>query len=339
MRATIRQVAERAGVSRSTVSNVLLSRHGQTSDETKAAVLKAVRELDYVPVHPVLQNRAHKTHVISLVLNDANQFSYEFHGQNCAGVGKAALQNGYDLLTLVRPDPVWATDRREVGLLDRRSDGIIILSTETDEKIVFEALARREVPTVVCYRRDVPEGIVWADPNNQQIMFGAVAHLREHNHTRIAHLSMDSVIRFDYAERCRYFCEAVREYGVPQCAENIFTFSRTLLQDRKMPVEIAQQVLETGATAVVCANDWLSLLFWSALQEMGLEVPKDVSLIGVDNGQDAQARGLTTMGFSFTAVGAGAVAALLDRLAGRPIAECHREIEVQLHERNSVRRL
>jgi len=114
MRANIRQVAERAGVSRTTVSNVLLGRHDIVAPQKRDRVLRAARELDYMPVRPSLQNRHVQTKVIALALDDPGKAIWAFHSGTYSGVCEGALRHGYDLLTILRPDPDWASNGREV---------------------------------------------------------------------------------------------------------------------------------------------------------------------------------------------------------------------------------
>jgi DNA-binding LacI/PurR family transcriptional regulator len=332
MRANIRQVAERAGVSRTTVSNVLLGREHLVAPEKRYLVMQAVRELDYVPVRPTLQNRHAETRVIALALDDPQKVSWDFHSSTYRGLCEGAVRHGYDVLTLLRPDPEWANDRREVGLLDRRSDGVIFIAPDIGQHSTFEALSRRGIPTVACYRRDVPEGIAWVDPDNRGAMVGAVEHLVKHGHKSIAHLTKNDAAQFDFVQRCIEFVNAVHLFKLGRCAENIVTFEGQMS-------DVAHRVRELKITAVVCASDWLANHLWTALEEAGLQVPDDISLIGVDNAPQSAVRGLTTMAFSFAEVGSLATDALVAQITGERASDCCRVAPVHLVERQSVRSL
>jgi LacI family transcriptional regulator len=332
MRSTIRQVAERAGVSRTTVSNVMLGRHDIVAPQKRDSVLQAVRELEYVPVRPSLQNRHVETRVIALALDDPSKALWAFHSGTYGGVCEGALRHGYDLLTLLRPDPDWATDRREVGLLDRRSDGVVFIAPEIGDIPTFEALARHKIPTVVCYRRNVPKGIAWVDPDNRDAMMGAVSHLVENGHTNIAYL-MPEREQFDFSERRREYSKAARSLGVADSADHV------LIEPEPQMPDLARYLKEMGVTALVGACDWITLEAWTALEKAGLSVPDDISLVGVDNSPEAAARGLTSLGFSFAEVGHKAADALVEQINGQPAAECCRSISMELSIRNSVKNL
>ncbi len=335
-RASIRQVAERAGVSRTTVSNVLLGRHNMVAPDKRELVLQAVKELDYIPVRPVLQNRHQETRVIAMPMNDTGKIGWSINSGTYQGMCQAAMQHGYDVLMLLRPDPDWAAARSQVQLLDRRSDGIVFASPIIGEsQDTFNTLARHSIPTIVCYRRDVPSGIAWVDPDNRGAMFGAVKHLVGQGHRKIAHLTQNPQPQhsFDGRERQRFFTEALHHFDLEARDEWMLS-----AQFFATTPDMAQSLVKAGVTAVVCMNDLLAIDLWKACHEAELNVPGDLSIIGVD-GLEAEQYGLTSMQFSFADVGRLAVDGLVDLLCGHPVLQCCREVPVQLVTRRSVRRL
>jgi LacI family transcriptional regulator len=332
MRATIRQVADRAGVSRTTVSNVLLGRQGIVSADKVEAVLRAVREMEYVPVRPTLQNRRVQTRIIAVPMDDPTRLKWDFHNSTYRGVCEGAVKHRYDVLNLLRPNPDWALDRKEVQFLDQRGDGIIFaLPDQGERQDTYEMLVRHQIPAVVCYRRDVPDGIAWVDPDNKAAIYGAVAHLMDHGHRRIAYLTSD-MPQFDVADRSRYFPEAIHHNGLGECAQWIINRG-----DVAASSELVRHIIAMGATAVVCFHDGIALELWEAMAAGGLRVPEDLSLVGVDDEPASRVRGLTTMGFSCAEVGRRAVDSLAACIQGESPAQCSYVIPVQLCDRSSVK--
>lgn len=333
MRTNIRQVAALAGVSRTTVSNVLLGKPGRITPAKREEVLRAVEELGYVPVQPVLQNRKGETRVLALALHDPRLAQYEFHSQVYAGICAAALKHDYDVLTVLRSEPDWAVNRSAVRLLDRRSDGILFFPSDEDNSATLRALAQHGIPVVACYQREVPEGIAWVDPDNRTAIQGMVDLLVEAGHRRIAHLTYCVKTQFDFRERKLAFIDAIKGADLPILDGGIVE------ADDSVSPEHAQRLLASGATAVVCANDWLAMRLWDALDRMGLSVPEDISLTGIDNQLPVDRRGLTTMEFSYAEVGGLAVEALIARISGKTPPECCCEVAPRLYARASVRRI
>jgi len=334
MRATIRQVAERAGVSRTTVSNVMLGRHDIVASEKRDLVMQAVQELEYIPVRPTLQNRRMETRLLAVPIMDPRSIGWAINSGTFTGMCEAALVHGYDVMMMLRPDPDWAADRSEVQYLDRRSDGIVFASPLIGETArTFQALARHKIPAVVCYRRDVPDGIAWVDPDNRGAMFQAVAHLVAKGHTKIVHLTKEGSHEFDKVERRRFFMEAMRAHGLEECADWIVA-----IDFYSATPELARQIINRGATAVVCMNDLLATDLMQAMQAGGLSVPDDLSIVGMD-GIEAATWGLTSLEFSFSDVGKYAVDALVEILQGATPGDACKVLPVRLVERRSVKDL
>ncbi|MDR3692894.1 MAG: LacI family DNA-binding transcriptional regulator [Fimbriimonas sp.] len=333
MRTNIRQVAALAGVSRTTVSNVLLGKEGRITSAKREEVLRAVEQLGYLPVRSSLQNRNGETRVLALALHDPLLARSEFHSQVYAGICQAALENDYDVLTVLRSAPDWAVNRSAVRLLDRRSDGILFFQSDEDNSATLKALALHGIPVVACYQRDVPDGIAWVDPDNHAAIHGLVELLVDSGHTRIAHLTYKVEHQFDFRERKRAFIDSIEQADLPRLAGGIVETLNTVT------IEVAEQLVATGATAIVCGNDFLAMQLWDLLDSMGLRVPEDISLTGIDNQMPSVHRGLTTMEFSYAKVGVLAVEALISRISGKSAEECCFEVAPQLRERTSVRQL
>jgi DNA-binding LacI/PurR family transcriptional regulator len=332
MRPTIRQVAQRAQVSPMTVSNVL-RQPDLVAPDTRERVLKILRELNYVPVQSAVQNRHVATRTLSLVLYHPDSAMPALDLQTYEGLCQGAAEHGYDLLTILRSQPDWFPDREELRFLDRRSDGAIFLSSMSGEwQSSFEALRSEKIPAVVCYRRDVPEGIAWIDADNAQIMRLAIEYLKDKGHRKIAHLAGPEK-QFDAVMREREFGNALRDNGLEFSSSHV---TRGILPGWKWDEDAAKKLLQSGATAIVCFNDDLALWLWQIAEKLGLQVPRDISILGIDNTVHAQYRGLTSIEYSFHAVGRAAVESWICLNNGGDWKSCCREMPGTLHERNSV---
>lgn len=349
MRASIRQVAERAQVSRMTVTRVLQGRKNEVNEETYNRVMAVVHDLEYVPVRPVMQNRQIKTDVLGMVPYYRNPSRSLVDTKTFEGLCDQASRSGYDLFVMLRGEAEWMANREELRFLDRRTDGFIFISPgEGEWKSALEALVRHEIPVVVCFRRDVPEGVVWVDPDNNGIIDLAVDCLARQGHSQIGYFSGPSSdasdddilsnlsgarINSDNKQRMQYFRERMAAMGHANPDELMVYISSP---DWKVKVEDVQRMLDKGITGAIC-GDIFALQVCDILEEMGKKVPDDLSIISVDDQMGAAAqRGLTAIGFGYDAVGRAAVLAWIERQENRPAAECCKVIPVNLVERNSV---
>ena len=334
MRATIRQIAAEAGVSNVTVSNVLRGLNSRASKETCERVLAAAEKLNYIPVKPpTAQNRHVETGVVTLVPEHHDVRHYDLDLFTYQGVIEGARHYGYSVLTMVQREA--ERDGREpLRFLDRSSDGFIFtVSLQEQWTRVLDVVAQNKVPSVVCYNRDVPDGVAWVDVDNRAAMQLAVEHLAERGHERIAFVA-GPPDNFDATERRREWSCAMNERGLE--THRIVQGARA---GYDTDFEALALVAEMGVTAAICFNDTLALALWQAVEAHGKTVPGDLSIIGVDNRREAGERGLSSVAHSFADVGRLAMDAWVELKNGAKSVDCCKIAPVQLVPRQSVRDL
>ncbi|PQV62931.1 transcriptional regulator, LacI family [Abditibacterium utsteinense] len=337
MRATIRQIAQEAGVSHVTVSHVLRGVDSRTSAETRARVMETAQRLNYIPVKPpTAQNYHVETRVVTLVPEHHDVRYEELDLFTYQGVIEGARRHGYSVLTMVRGEEIPSNGRESLPFLDRSSDGFIFtVSLQEHWASVLDALAHNKVPSVVCYNRNVPQGVAWVDVDNGTAMCQAVEHLVKRGHTRIAYVA-GPIDNFNANERRREWSAAMQEQGLDAGEEVIV---------QGVPDECASNnqaiasVTQMDVTAAVCFNDVLALALWDIAEAQGMSVPHDLSIIGMDNRMAAEERGLSSITHSFIEVGRLAMDAWVELKNGADAAACSKLASVKLVSRESVRSL
>lgn len=330
MRHSIRQVAKHARVSPMTVSRVLHGRKDLVANDTFERVLASVRDLDYVPVASPTQNRPVKTGSIGIVPFYSNVNNNPIDSQTFEGLCAQARAHSYDLLVMLRDDADWMS-RATARFLDRRNDGFIFISPDVQEwRSILKELPGHDIPAVICYRRDVPEGVAWIDPDNEAIVRLAVELLHKHGHQRLAYLTGPKALsNFDDRARQKAFLREIGARGL----------QGTLIEGAsdawELKLDVLAELRESGVTGVLCVNDFLALQLWQAAVQAGLRIPDDLSLIGVDD-QDTQHFGLTSVGFGYAQVGRLAVEAWVALQNGQDARSCCCVVPVHLIERSSV---
>jgi len=348
MRASIRQVAEHANVSPMTVSRVVRGRKHQVNEETFKRVIAAMNELNYVPIRPAMQNRHVETSTIGYVPHSPDAPDNPIDRLTNEGLCRECRRQGYDVLILLRDETDWMANRAVARFLDRRSDGFILVSPRCGEwQEMLELLTEQDLPIVVCYRRDVPEGVAWVDPDNEGIMRLTVGHLVEHGHRRIAHLlgtptattragilelgeRLGEHDHFDDVERQRYFREAIHQS--PGASGIVVRAGDSDWQILPGTIDL---LLEQGVTGVI-SGDYAAMQLWDLAEKAGLRVPRDFSIVGIDNQTEAAHRGLTSVGFGYGEVGRLAVEGWVQLSRGGCAKESSRVVPVQLVKRASV---
>jgi LacI family transcriptional regulator len=274
---TIKEVAERAGVSAGTVSNVL-NRPERVSRRTRTRVLAAIDDLGFVRNGSARDLRRGRSHTIGLVVLDVGN---PFFTDVARGVDAVVEEHG-SVLTLVDLGGDMQRQRRHLANLEeQRVQGVLITPVD-DEDPRLDELVARGVPVVLVDRRsaDGRRCSVAVD----DVLGGRLAaeHLIERGHRRLAFVAGPRAVR-QVADRLQGASEAV---AATAGAEPLVVVERpglSLEDGQEAGERLAAIDGATRPTAVFCANDLLALGVLQALTTAGLRIPEDVAIVGYDD--------------------------------------------------------
>ena len=308
---TIRDVAQRAGVSVSTVSAVLTGRK-PVSPALRARVEQAMAELRYRPSLLARALQTRRTESLALLVPSlANPF---FTGLLRA-VEQTAHAHGYSVFVgSTEGDPAKVAFYRD-RLLAMGVDGVLlVLSWDIVSQGVAGSLLAEGVPVVgVAGARIVPEIDCFV---SDDVEAGRVAgrYLLGLGHRRIAFVgALDSETT---ALRYQGLAEALDAAGV-SADERLLVRARGYGEDDGYAAVTELLLRAVPFTAVVAFNDVMALGVLNALEDQGLEVPGRVSVVGFDDTTSAYARPkMTTVACPKETIGARGVARLLERIRG-----------------------
>lgn len=241
------------------------------------------------------------------------------------GIRQTAFAANYDVLML-HSSPLSSLEQQKMQFLDRRCDGFIFVSPK-ERREVLENLVQHGFPTVSCYSTDVPEGIAWVTPNNKGIMQQGVQTLIEAGHERIAHIAGPHY-HSTAVDRRKACLKVMLDAGL-----NPLGVEMNVPENGEAAVDF---LVEHGVTAALCYNDHWALNIWNRLEKRGLRIPEDISIIGVDDIPDAEAKGLTTFINRYQEIGQTAVQSLFALLEGGDVDDCCRTLDMEMVVRNSV---
>lgn len=273
--ATIRDVAERAGVAPITVSRVI-NRSGYVSPETRARVEAAVAELQYVPNTLARSLRFKKTHTLALVLTDITN---PFWTTVARGVEDAASQAGFNVI-------LCNTDENEKKqaeylrvLLQKRVDGFLLVPTG-DAAGPIVAIQKQGIPVVVLDRLvpGVEVDVVRGD--SEGAAYQLVRLLIDLGHRRIAMLSGPRGVS-TAAQRVAGYWRALNDCGIACEPELVLWGEYTQASGYEMMQRVV--ALTPRPTAVFAANNFIAVGALRALREAGLWAPDDLSLVSFDD--------------------------------------------------------
>ena len=328
-RPTIIHVARAAGVSKSTISRVLQGDAASVKTETRQAVTRAIRKLGYEHNAIASMLRTARTFMVMLITPDiANPFWSEV----ARGLQDTLERPGYSVVVgngdrdPQRENTFLKTARRN------RFDGIAINPTAIHNR----ELRATNIPTIILGMRDGFPGMDMVGSDSFQGTFDALTYLYQMGHRRIGFI--DGHYNADPG-RARY--RAYRD----------FLKQRDLVFDSTLVVEVpfdraggqrGVRVLMNAPqppTAIFASNDILAVAAMQTAQEAGRVIPRDLSIIGMDDIYPAAMTmpGLTTMAKQKYEIGCQAARLLLERIEGTAPREARRcVLPCKLIERGSV---
>jgi LacI family transcriptional regulator len=305
--ATIKDVAELAGVSFKTVSRVI-NRSPHVRDEVRQKVLRAADALEYRPHLHARHMRTQRSKVFAFISDDIA--TTPFAGQIIQGAQVAAWRHEMLLLMFnTGGDPV-VEEAGVESALEREVEGIIFATMYHRAVQVPKNAFRLPLVLVDCFPSTGKVCSVVPDEVNGG--FSATKLLLEKGHRRVAMINAD--LKYPAAAgRLRGYRKALKQFRVP--------FDPQLLrsggwwQDDGYEQTLALLRLKQIPTAIFCASDRIALGVYDALKEKGLRIPDDISVVGFDDQEllAAHARPpLTTVQIPYFEMGSWAVDRLID---------------------------
>jgi LacI family transcriptional regulator len=334
-RVTTKEVAELAGVSRTTVSFVLNDVPGmRISEETRQRVLEAARKLKYHPDATARRMVTRQTHVIGFVLRQSPDQAYADHflPQVLNGLSRAAAAQEYH--TLFEPIPPDDRTGAYTRLIhERHVDGIVLSGPRFHDQELLRVHA--EGAPIVLLGQLPGSRLPCVDVDNVGGAKLATQHLLNLGHRRIALVTNAEADYTASADRLSGYRMALEAAGVAYDDARVRYGNFTPQSGRAAMGELLD--LRPRPTAAFVASDTVALGALQALRQRNLRVPEDIALVGFDDVPLAEFVDppLTTVRLPAYGLGWGAADLLIRLLAHEEIREPQVFLETELVVRES----
>jgi DNA-binding LacI/PurR family transcriptional regulator len=337
-RPTMRDVAEHAGVSAQTVSNLVNNRFRQMSDDTRIRIEGAMEQLGYHPNLTARSLRSSRTTTIGFLLLDegARYLADPMTDQVIAGVGDVARDRGYSVLIHAgRPGAPDSGLLRPV--LESRVDGVLLfLSGHPEQRAWYPSRAAElHVPTVVLEEAS-PDDRMSVTADNRRGARMLADHLLACGHSRIAFIAARQPWPM-VEQRHRGYCEALAAAGHER-DRRLELFEG--IWDAADAGAMVDRLLELPdpPTAVMAGNDLLAIGAIRQLRARGRRVPHDLAVTGFNDFAFAEFvdPALTTVHVPGYEIGRTAAQLLIENLDGEPVEHPQVTLPVELRLRESA---
>lgn len=276
---TITDVARMAGVSPTTVSNVLNGRTGAMTPATLQRVQSAIRRLKYHPSNAARGLVTQRTATIGLILAEIETplFLQALHH-----IEPIARGVGYNVLLCIARNI--ADEQQALDLLlEKQVDGIIFLSTSQylDDSHILE-LKSIGLPVVLVNRATVHDSFDQINWDNTSGIGQAVDHLVHLGHRQIA-LLRGPEKRHSSVERLSGFRLALERHGIAYLEEYVQPGDFTVSSEQWRQSTLNLLALPSPPTAIIASDDIVAAVVITTIQRSGLRIPNDISIVGFDD--------------------------------------------------------
>jgi LacI family transcriptional regulator len=277
---TIYDVAREAGVSMATVSRVV-NNNPNVKPQTRKKVFEAIERLGYRPNAVARGLASKKTTTVGVVIPDiANAIFAEV----ARGIEDIANMYHYNII-LCNADKRKDKEIRVINtLLEKQVDGLLFMGgTVTEEHL--QAFSTSNVPIVLCATTDEKGGIPSVDIDHEGAAFDAVSKLIQEGHRNIAMISGTLQDPANGYARFQGYKRALEKAGLKYREDYV----RVGNYKYESGIEATQYFLELSErpTAIFAATDEMAIGAIHSLQDAGVAVPADISVISVDNSRMA----------------------------------------------------
>jgi LacI family transcriptional regulator len=326
---TIHDVAKRAGVSLSTVSRVL-NDSDSVNPQTREKVEAAIKEVRYEKSRPESAKSVEKSSIVGLIIPDLLNpfFPLLIHG-----IEQVSKIHNYSLMLCDSEDSAELEQQHISTLCERGVDGIILIPTS--EATYLEKLIKKQCPFVFLDRFIEVDSASYVTSDNEEGAYQGTKYLLKLGHQRILMLTGPQNLSTEQA-RIRGVQRALAEEGIQYDNELCVTGN----YHTEEAYQIVLSMLQKGInfTAIFAMNDMMAFGAKRALEEQGIRIPDEISLVGYDDILFSSIISLTSVSQPTYELGRNAMVLLLDLIHGRITTPQHIVLRPSMVIRGSCKR-
>ena len=274
-RITIKDVAEKAGVSTATVSHVI-NETRFVRDETKAKVINAMEKLSYYSSRHAKFLATGKTYTIGLVVSD---ISNPFFPQIISGIEELASHSGYDIMLFNTNYEAGNIKAAAKKFIEYRVDGVMVMTTEVEYGII-NMLNENDIPLVFLDWGVTGNLVSDIKENFNSGIDEAVEYLVQLGHKNIALIAGPLEFRTSIMRK-NSFLESVKKYDGNILKTEVFEADFKIEGGRKVFDQLHHSA--NPPTAVLASNDLMAIGVMQQAKKCNVKIPEELSIIGIDN--------------------------------------------------------
>lgn len=336
----IKDIADKAGVSPTTVSNVLHGHTKKVSPETLDRINRILEELNYIPNMGARMLAKNGSKIIGVTINyprreEKNAVQDPFNSALVGSLSEAIQKHGYYMMFCAAD----GVDQILKLAATWNIDGLIMLGIDAAQCRQIKQSTDKPVVFIDSYFRDCDFEYENVGLDDEEGGYQMTKYLLENGHRKITFLAdvpQPAGVDWWRLQGCK---RALAEAGVPFTEKNFIPFSRNYYQRQEDLKALVPRLNEF--TALFFASDYYAANAINIFYDYGIFVPRDISVVGFDDNHFARMirPQLTTVRQNVERKGAEAVDLIVKLIRGEPIEDRNIRLPIDLIVRDSVRNL
>lgn len=309
---TIKDIAEQLNLHHSTVSRALRN-HPDVSEETRKSVLQTARKYNYIPNLFAKSLRSAKSNTIVVMVPLVKNF---FFSEVLGVISNLAFQGGYSVMIYQSNEDHRIERQNLTAIMENRVAGVIASVANVEKnRDEYHRLESLGIPVILfdrCYEDDALSRVMI---NNRTGAYDATSYLIHSGRNHIAfYRGTSGNPVFD--NRFQGYVDALKDHGLPYEEHLVHSGELTMEAGTRFIRKLTKQSGEIDA--ILCTVDLVALGVIAGSRELGLEIPRDLALIGFDNEPAGRIirPSLTTVAQPVDLVGSSAFEILMNRING-----------------------
>ncbi|HOJ09393.1 MAG TPA: PfkB family carbohydrate kinase [Clostridiales bacterium] len=268
----IKDIASLANVSVSTVSKIINKKDDAISDETRKKVLEIIKKYQYEPYSEIKKKQNPHSGLIGILIPpNANEQLFEL--VSC--IEQDASRNGYSIVLKISDFQDSMSKRSIQVIIGKKADGIIVYTDNKKDETIYSLFQDQDIPVVLLNKTNIhmQQNIVSVFCEKKQIGLMAANYLISKGHHNIGCI-LSSDLQLSDNEIYEGYIQAL--YNVDILSDEAYVI---IDSDPQKTIDSVKSLLNMNVTAFLCEDSKQALALYGMLQQFGLSVPRDVSII------------------------------------------------------------
>jgi LacI family transcriptional regulator len=275
---TLKEIAEKLGISITTVSKALKN-YPDVSKKTRKAVIDLAQELHYTPNSFAVNLRTKESKTIGLIIPEV---MHHFFSNIINSIIEEAEKNGYLVIILQSNESIELEIKQVELLINKRVDGILIsLSNESNYNEHLQNIINRKIPLVMFDKIAKLANCSKVIINDQKAAMNAVQHLIDQGCKKIAHIRGPENPQ-NAIDRFIGYKKALEKNNIPFDPNLVYTCKNVTFEEG---IEFAKQIINEhpDVDGIFVITDLVAVGLLSHFNEIGIKVPQQIAVIGFSN--------------------------------------------------------